>query len=368
MIDVEKTAIVHYWFDDYRGGEKVIEALCEMFPHSDLFTNIYKPEKLPDTITKHKVKTTFISKLPLAYKFYRHYLLLMPLALTLLNLKKYDIIISSESGPAKYVRKRKDALHICYCHSPMRYIWDMRGEYVYNKGLFFKSIWSIIAGALRVLDRKSAEGVDYFIANSNFIAARIRKYYKRKSIVLYPPVNIRKYCSSKVRKDYYLCVAQLVPYKKVELLIKAFNILGLQLYIVGGGNSVDELMKIANDNVHLLGKVSDYTLKCLYEKCKAFVYAGKEDFGIVFVEACAAGAPVIAYGKGGVKDIIDNNRTGLLFMNQDVESIVNKIKSFEEGKTDLLSNVEISKNAEKFSSKQFKKNIYEFIEKCLLVS
>ena len=224
-----KVAIVHYWLDSYRGGERVVEALCEHFPQADVYTHIYKPENLPSTITRHRVFTSFISKLPFAKKCYRHYLLLMPLALWLLNLKKYDLIISSESGPAKGIRKRKDALHICYCHSPMRYIWDMREEYVKDKSLIFRGLWYVVSSYLRCWDRRSAQKVDCFITNSKFISARVRKFYKRKSTVIHPPAETDKFNpeSRANRGTFYLCVSQLVSYKKVDLVVEAFNVLGL---------------------------------------------------------------------------------------------------------------------------------------------
>ena len=368
-----RIAIVHYWLDSYRGGEKVVEALCEMFPKADIYTHVYKPEKLPGTITSHKVFTTFISKLPFAKRFYRHYLPLMPLATYLLNLKKYDLIISSESGPAKCIRKRKDSLHVCYCHSPMRYIWDMEAEYIdslkskvsqvsgigngessdmrcegsgdresesrninyyvscltfhvshfmshishltfhASRFTLFKYFWEITACYMRCWDRFSAKKVDYFIANSRFVAARIRKFYRRKSITIHPPVDNGKFSAIMKRDDFYLCVSELVSYKKVDLVVRAFNELSLPLVVIGGGSDFGYINRIAKDNIRVLGKVSDKILKEKFEKCKAFVYAGKEDFGIIFPEALSAGAPIIAYRKGGVRDVVRNGKKRIVF-------------------------------------------------------
>ncbi len=345
MINKYKIAIIHYWLDDYRGGEKVVNALCEMFPTADIYTHIYKTEQLPKTITAHKVFTTFISKLPFAKKFYRYYLPLMPIALLCLNLKKYDLIISSESGLAKGIRKRKDELHICYCHSPMRYIWDMKKEYIqslmnheklvkkresgaWNRGstekrsvlrkikkqtfstqcsisnIIFSFLWKVTACYMRWWDKHSAKQVDYFIANSKFIAARIKKFYKRKSVIIHPPVNVEKFNTGRKRKDFYLCVSVLVSYKKVDIVVKAFNLLNLPLTVIGKGPELSRIKSIANDNIKLLGYVNNSLLTEKLETCKAFVFAGKEDFGIVFTEALSAGSPVITYGKGGAKDII----------------------------------------------------------------
>ena len=360
-----KVAIVHYWLDNYRGGEKVVGAICELFPQADIYTHIYKPENLPKTITGHKVFTTFISKLPFAKKYYRYYLALMPLALQLLNLKKYDLIISSESGPAKGVKKRKNAVHICYCHTPMRYIWDMKKEYVENKSFLFRCIWHITSCYLRCWDRKSAREVDYFIANSKFISARIRKFYKRRATVIHPPVEIDKFDPKHIRKDFYLCVSQLVSYKKVELVVEAFNILGLPLCIIGAGDELEKIKSIANKNVRFLGKAPERVLKEKLETCKAFVYAAKEDFGIVFAEALSAGAPVIAYRKGGVRDIVKNGKTGLFFKNQTPESLAEAVKKFESGEVNYISSVEISKLGSTFSKEDFKQKMLVFIEEKL---
>ena len=357
-----KVAIVHYWLDRYRGGERAVEVLCEMFPHADVYTHVYKPKGLPNIITKHKVFTSFISKLPFAKRFYRYYLPLMPFALWLLNLKKYDLIISSESGPAKGIRKRKDALHICYCHSPMRYIWDMQKDYICGSGLGTRVLWPLVACYMRYWDRKSARNVDYFIANSKFVSARIRKFYKRKSAVIHPPVETGKFKAKGNRDAFYLCVSQLVCYKKVELVVEAFNKLGLRLVVIGEGTEFDRIKNIAKQNVKLLGKASEEILKKNMENCKAFVYAGKEDFGIVLVEALSAGAPVIAYGKGGIRDIVKDGETGFFFKDQTSESIVEAVRKFEDGKIKCLSSVEIAKEVDRFSKEKFKKQMFKIIK------
>ncbi|MCP4179657.1 MAG: glycosyltransferase family 4 protein [bacterium] len=357
-----KIAIVHYWLDSYRGGEKVIEALCELFTKADIYTHIYKSENLPKTITSHKVTTSFISKLPFAFKYYRHYLPLMPIASRLLNLKKYDLIISSESGPAKGIRKRKGALHICYCHSPMRYVWDMEKDYVRGLGIVARGLWRVIACYMRWWDRRSAKNVDYFIANSKFIAARIRKFYKRKATVIHPPVDVNKFDPNLKRGDFYLCVSQLVSYKKVDLVVRTFNESGLPLVLIGGGSELGKIRSIAKANIQILGKVSDAVLKEKMETCKAFVYAGKEDFGIVFTEAQSAGAPIIAFGKGGVLDIVENMKSGILFKNQDVKSLMEAIDIFDKCYDNLLSSTSIGLNAEKFDKENFISKISCFVE------
>jgi glycosyltransferase involved in cell wall biosynthesis len=362
-----KVAIVHYWLDSFRGGEKVVEALCEMYPQADIYTHMYKPENLPKTITSHRIITSFIGKLPFAYKYYRHYLLLMPIALKLLNLKKYDLIISSESGPAKGIRKRKDALHICYCHSPMRYIWDMQKEYVRELGIVSRGLWKVIACYMRRWDYKSAQKVDHFIANSKFISVRIRKFYKRKSTIIHPPVGIHKFRPDKNREDFFLCVSQLVSYKKVDMVVETFNELGLPLVVIGGGNELDRITSMAKSNIQILGKVSDAVLKEKMETCRAFVYAGKEDFGIVFTEAQSAGAPIIAFGKGGVLDIVENMKTGLLFKKQDVHSLIKAVNIFNESYDNLLPSDLIAKNAEKFDKKIFIKKIAGLVDSHLVI-
>ncbi len=365
-----KVAIIHYWLDSFRGGEKVIEAICEIYPNADIYTHIYNPLKIPSTIKSHKIKTTFIQKLPFAFKYSRYYIALMPIALLFLNLKKYDLIISSESGPAKGIRKRKNALHICYCHTPMRYIWDMQNEYVSGSRFPVRYLWKFIACYMRVWDKWSAKKVDYFIANSKFVAARIRKYYRRKSIVIHPPVNISFFNADQKRKDFYLFLSQLVPYKKADIIINAFNRLKLPLHIVGSGTEYDKLKKLAKENIIFLGRVNDEELKTMFETCKSFVYAGKEDFGIVFAEALSAGAPVIAYGKGGVKDIVKNGKNGIFFAQQTSNSLIAVIEKFENGKFKLDSSMDISKSAKQFSKEIFLKQIKAYItekENCTFI-
>jgi len=357
-----KVAIIHYWLDSFRGGEKVIEAICEIYPNADIYTHIYDPLKIPQTIKSHKIQTTFIQKLPFAYKYSRYYIALMPIALLFLNLKKYDLIISSESGPAKGIRKRKDAMHICYCHTPMRYIWDMQNEYISGSSLPIRCLWKLIACYMRKWDKWSAKKVDYFIANSKFVAARIRKYYKRKSVVIHPPVNISFFEPNKKREDFYLFLSQLVPYKKADIIITAFNSLKLPLHVVGSGTEYNRLKKLAKENITLHGRVDDEELKNMFETCKAFVYAGKEDFGIVFAEALSAGAPVIAYGKGGVKDIVKNGKNGIFFTKQTSDSLISVIEKFEKGKFNLDNSSDISKSARQFSTEIFIKKIKEYIE------
>ena len=396
-IENKKVAIVHYWLDSYRGGEKVVEALCEMFPQADIFTHTYNSAKLPDSITSHNIYTTFIAKLPFAGKYYRHYLPLMPLATYFLNLKKYDLIISSESGPAKYIRKKSNALHICYCHSPMRYIWDMQKEYIdsikfknnseklevsecfgswkdflivikrqilnIGRSIFnfiFSIFWKITACYMRYWDRLSAKKVDFFIANSNFIAMRIRKFYKRKSTVIHPPVNINKFNHDCIRENYYLCVSELVAYKKVDLVVRAFNKLKLPLIVVGGGSEFDYINSFANGNIQMLGNVTDEVLAEKFEKCRAFVYAGKEDFGIIFPEALSAGAPVIAFNKGGVRDVIQDKKHGVLFNEQSVDSIIKAVKMFDGNDIKINSSL-CREKASFFSDDLFKSKIFSFI-------
>lgn len=324
-----KVAIVHYWLVNMRGGERVLEALCAMFPQADIFTHVYDPAAIPDTITSHFIKTSFIQALPRATRSYQAYLPLMPLALEQLDLRAYDLVISSESGPAKGVITRPDALHICYCHSPMRYLWDMYHDYRETAGTLRRWLMPVIFHYLRMWDVSSAARVDHFVANSAFVASRIRKYYRRDSVVIHPPVAVDDFSVADATDDFYLVVSQLVRYKRVDLAIEAFNRNGRKLVVIGDGELLHEFRKLARPNVTVLGRQPFSVIKDHYRTCKALVFPGVEDFGIVPVEAMASGRPVIAYRRGGVLETVKEEKTGIFFDEQTPESLSAAIARFE---------------------------------------
>ena len=329
-----KVAIVHYWWLSNRGGEAVVAAIAELYPEADLYVHVCDEPLVRKTLGagfKGKVITTFIARLPGAAKHYQKYLPLMPVALEQLDLSAYDLVISSESGPAKGVITRPDALHVCYCHSPMRYVWDMYPAYLQGAGRVVRALFPWVAHWLRVWDRASADRVDHFVANSSFVASRIRKFYRRDAEVVYPPVNVTAFDHRRERGDFYLCLGQLVPYKRADMVVEVFNRLGLPLVVIGEGELLDRLKAIAAPNVQLMGRQAFSVVKEKLETCKALVFPGLEDFGIVPVEAMASGAPVIAYGKGGALDTIVHGRTGILFDEQSNSALEAAIRACEAG-------------------------------------
>jgi glycosyltransferase involved in cell wall biosynthesis len=330
-----KVAIVHYWLVNMRGGERVIEDLCKLFPDADIFTHSYAPENVSPTIRQHRVTTTFVSRLPFARTHFRKYLPLMPYALEHLDLSAYDLVISSESGPAKGVIVRPDALHICYCHSPMRYIWDQYAPYYASAAGATRFIMPWAATPLRQWDVTSAARVDHFVANSRCVAERIRKYWRRDAEVIPPPVDVKRFNATRARDDFYLHVGEMVPYKRTDLAIQACNALGRRLIVIGDGAEAKSLRKLAGPTIEFIGRASDEVVADHYARCRALLFAGEEDFGIVPVEAMASGAPVIAFGRGGVRDSILADVTGVFFDTQDVDSLIAAMQRFETLETEF---------------------------------
>ncbi len=330
-----RVAIVHYWLVGMRGGEKVLEEFCRLYPHADIFTHVYVPERTSALIKRHRITTTFIARLPFAAKLYKKYLPLMPAALEELDLTGYELVISSESGPAKGVITHPNAVHICYCHSPMRYLWDQYHTYRDNSGLLTRLFMSVTMPFLRVWDISSAARVDRFVANSRFIARRIAKAYRRDAAVIFPPVDVDAFTITEApRRDFYLCAGQLVPYKRVDLAIAACNRLGRHLVIVGTGPETARLRAMAGPTIEFKGWASFADLQDLTRNCRALLFPGEEDFGIVPLEAMAAGRPVIAYGSGGAIDTVLEGETGVFFHEQTVEALqaaIERCESIEGG-------------------------------------
>lgn len=355
-----KVAIVHYWFINWRGGEKVVEALLDLFPQADLFTHVYDESLTEGKLKGRNITTTFISKLPGAKKHYQKYLPLMPIALEQLDLREYDLVISSESGPAKGIIISPDATHICYCHSPMRYVWDMYPDYVKTAGLLSRWLMRPLIHYLKIWDRLSADRVDYFIANSSFVAKRINKFYRRSAEVIHPPVDIDEFEINSEKSDFYLLLGQLTHYKRADLAVDAFLANGKKLIVIGDGEQYQSLKALENDRVKVLGRASWDECKNYLSKAKALIFPGVEDFGMVPVEAMACGTPVLAFAKGGALETVNDGHSGYLFYEQTVESLNACINKFEE-QSELIDS-EIRNQAELFSMDIFKKKMTSFIQ------
>ncbi|MFX3617535.1 MAG: glycosyltransferase family 4 protein [Sporolactobacillus sp.] len=366
-----KIAIVHEWFVSHAGSEKVVEQILKVFPEADLFALIdFLPTDKRDFIMNKSVNTTFIQKLPFAKKKYRNYLPLMPFAIEQLDLSAYDIIISSSHAVAKGVITGPDQIHISYVHSPIRYAWDLQSQYLkeagLNKGL--KSLFvRWILHKIRIWDVRTANGVDFFLANSHFIGRRIWKVYRRKSDVIYPPVDVNNFTYQGNKSDFYLTASRMVPYKKMDIIVRAFTKMpNEKLVIIGDGPDFKKIKKIAEkfSNIELLGYQNFEVLKKYMQNAKGFVFAAEEDFGITPVEAQACGTPVIAFGKGGSVETVINigkeNPTGVLYKSQTADSIVEAIACFEKNLNSFKAK-NCRKNAEQFSEERFRQEIKEYV-------
>ena len=362
-----KTAIVHEWLVNYAGSEKCVESFTNIWPGADIFTLVdFLDEEERNIILKGKrAKTSFIQHLPYAQKKHRNYLPLFPRAIESFNLSSYDLILSSSHSVAKGVRTKKNQLHVCYCHTPMRYAWD-EAEYYLSEANLTKGtkgkIARLILSYLRRWDLKSAKNVKYFIANSNHIAKKIKRIYKRNADVIYPPVDVNKFSLVTEKEDFYLTASRLVPYKRIDLIVDAFaKMLDKKLVVIGSGPETDKIKSKATPNVDVLGYQSFEFLKNYLQKAKAFVFAAEEDFGIIVVEAMACGTPVIAGNYGGTAESVIDGVTGILFPEQTVDSIVDAVKKF-----DVISHSvnysAIRNHAEKFSREIFEKNIKNYVD------
>ncbi|AYA62826.1 glycosyltransferase family 4 protein [Alteromonas sp. RKMC-009] len=358
----KRIAIVHDWLIDNGGAEKVLKSILEIYPQSDIFTLVHSDKFNDEYINSKNIKTSFINKLPLARKKYRSYLPLFPLAVEQFDLSDYDVIISSSYCVAKGVITGPRQLHVCYCHSPVRYAWDLQYQYLKESNLL-SGIKSYVAryflSKLRIWDVISSNRVDFYLSNSNFIQRRIKKCYRRNAETIYPPVETSAFELSEIKKDYYFSCSRLVQYKKIKLIVQAFNLMpNKKLIVAGTGPEFDDIAKIAKENITMLGYVQFDELKVLMAEAKCFVFAAEEDFGIIPVEAQACGTPVVAYGKGGSLETVIDGKTGLHFQHQTTESICNAIEKFEK----LTFNPkDIREHALTFDDSIFKQKIMNFI-------
>lgn len=369
-----KIAVVCDWLVTYAGAEKVLEQILNIFPEADLFAVVdFLPENQRDFIQKKKVTTTFIQHMPKARKKYRNYLPFMPIAIEQLDLSAYDVVISSSHCVAKGVLTGPNQIHISYVHSPIRYAWDLQHQYLREAGLthgFKSKIARLIMHYMRIWDTRTSNGVDYFIANSHFIAKRIWKCYRRKATVIYPPVDIEKFEYCEDKEDYYVTASRMVPYKKMDIIVEAFSQMpDKRLIVIGDGPDFEKIKKKAGPNISLLGFAPDEVLKDKMQHAKAFVFAAEEDFGILPVEAQACGTPVIAYGRGGALETVraigrDSQPTGVFFKEQTVDSLKAAIEKFEDNSSNIFPE-SCRKNAEQFSIDVFQTRFKKFFKEAL---
>ena len=350
-----KVAIVHYWLVSRRGGERVVEALSRLYPQADIFTHVLDPVPFERTLVGHAIRTTFVNRLPFSRRLLGQYLCLMPLALEQIDLRGYDLVISSESGPAKGVVVDPDALHVCYCHSPMRYAWDLYSQYISEAGFVKRMGMRGGMHYLRLWDQVSAQRPDVIVANSEHTRLRIAKYWRRESIVIAPPVEIERFAQAAVAKtpgDYYLCAGQLMGYKRVDLAVDAFTQAKLPLLVVGKGPELRRLKQRAGPTVTFVQGASDDEFADMMAGCRALVFPGEEDFGIVPVEAMAAGRPVIAFRRGGAMDSVVDGMSGIFFDEQTPSALLAAVQRFERERNTFAASA-IALHAAKFDEARF---------------
>jgi glycosyltransferase involved in cell wall biosynthesis len=356
-----KIAIVHDWLTNMGGGEKVIENFLGIYPGAPIFTSVANRAKLSEKLQTADITTSFLQK-PYARKMKGHqkYFPFMPMAFESFDLNEFDVVLSSSTSCAKGVITPPGTMHVCYCNSPMRYGWEFYYDYTRGMGKLKKKLVKYLMNYMRIWDVASANRVDYFIANSQNVARRIWKHYRRESTVIYPPVDTEFYTpeASIKREDCYLCVSRLVAYKRLDLAVDAFGELGLPLVIIGAGEELDRLKRKAKPNVQFLGRQPDDAVRDRYRKCKAFIFPGEEDFGITPVEAQACGCPVIAYGKGGVLETVIDGETGVFFGEQTVEGLKAAVLAAQGMRFDAGR---CRGNAERFGEERFRETVVRFI-------
>jgi glycosyltransferase involved in cell wall biosynthesis len=368
---MKNIALMHEWFTTLAGSEKVVEQFAGMYPKADIFCVYADPEfvKKTEFLQSRSLKTTFIQNFPGAEKRFRSYLPFMPLAVEQLDFSPYDLVISSNHAVAKGILTGPDQLHISYVHSPMRYAWDLQHQYLRESGLetgLKGWLAKLILHKMRMWDTRTASGVDHFIANSNFIARRIKKVYGRTADVIYPPVDVDAFSTCSNKENFYLTASRLVPYKKMDLIVEAFSTMpDKRLIVIGDGIDFEKIKAKAGKNVEMLGYQPFSVLKDMMQKAKAFVFAAEEDFGITPVEAQACGTPVIAFGKGGVLEIVRSTGlepTGIFFEEQKIASVCAAIDEFERRQDEFQPDA-CRRNAERFSVARFNSEFSTYVDR-----
>ena len=361
-----KVALVHDWLVGRGGGERVLYDIHTLFPDAPIYTLVYDQDKAPEWCKECDIRTTYIQKWPGAKSHHKLLLSFMPKAWDALDLTEYDLVISCCASCCKGVITRPDALHVCYSFSPTRYVWDLYYDYLENTNAIKRFFMKRMIHKVRLWDFQAAQRVDHFAADSNFVGSRIKKYYRRDFTTIYPGTRINEYPITEMPDDYYLVVARFVRYKRVDLAIEACNQLKKKLVVIGsGGEEEERLKKLAGDTVEFLGRVSDEEMERYYSRAKAFLFPGIEDYGITPVEAMSAGVPVLAFGKGGALETVQDGKTGLYFHDQTVSGLVHCIEEFERNGV-AYSRQQIHDYSLNFSDEIFKGNFTNFLKDKLI--
>lgn len=361
-----KKALIHDWFSVYAGAEKCVESFTNIWDDFEVYSLIdFLSDKDRELILKgKKANTSFVQNLPKAKDKYRNYLPLFPLAIEQFDLSEYDVILSSSHAVAKGVLTHSNQLHISYVHTPIRYAWDLYHQYLKESGLdkgFKGKLAKYFLHKIRLWDMSTVNRVDHYIANSHYIARRIKKVYGKESTVIYPPVDVEKFELCEQKQEFYMTASRMVPYKKIDMIVEAFSKTDKKLIVIGTGPDMEKIQAKAGKNIELLGYQSDEVMIDMMQKAKAFIFAAEEDFGITPVEAQACGTPVICLGKGGTKETVIDMITGVHFMEQSVEALLEAVNKFEKN-SDSFEPKKIRENALRFSKERFEKEIKEFVE------
>jgi len=355
-----KIAIVHDYLNQFGGAERVISALNEIYPEAPIYTSIYDGKKMPANFNRMDIRLSFMQNLPLVFPFFKFYFLFYPLAFERFDLSSYEVILSSSSAFAKGVKKTGNQLHLCYCYTPMRFAWRYE-DYVKREEIpgWLKGLLPYFLEPIKKWDRQNSQGVDYFIAISGAVAERVKKIYGRESVIIYPPVDCAYFQPSNLDRDYYLVVSRLNHYKRIDIVIEAFNELDLPLKIIGDGPARRSLERLAHSNIEFLGSCRDQELASYLAECRALVFPGEEDFGIAPMEAMSCGRPVIAYKAGGALETIVEGETGLFFLSQTPQALIQAVMRF---KFERFDKKKIRQHALKYDKAIFKRKIEGFVK------
>jgi len=360
-----RVALAHHWLVGMRGGEKVLEQICQVLPHAPIYTLVATPEKLSEALRQHRLHTSWLQRIPGAPRHYKKLLPLFPAAISSLRIKEpVDMVVSSDASVIKGLSVPDGIPHVCYCHSPPRYLWDLQEDYLKSAetgGFAGRLLFSKVAPYVREFDREAAQRVTHFVANSSFVRDRILKFYGRKSEVIHPPVYLDEFTPSPLApEDFHLVVSQLVPYKRIELAVLAFNHLKRKLIVIGEGSERGRLEKMAGPSITFLGSQPQAVLRDHYRRCRALIFPGIEDFGITPLEAQASGRPVVAYRAGGVLETVKEHETGIFFDDPTSESLIAAVERLEASLGEFSPQL-CRKNADHFSAERFRDEFRSYL-------